>query len=74
LEREFYLRATARNGWTRDVLKHQLDNKTYEKYLLSQSSFDQVLPQQQRAHAILAVKDHYNFEFLELAEEHSERE
>jgi predicted nuclease of restriction endonuclease-like (RecB) superfamily len=55
-------------------LKHQLDNKTYEKYLLSQSSFDQVLPQQQRAHAILAVKDHYNFEFLELAEEHSERE
>jgi len=74
LEREFYLRATARNGWTRDVLKHQLDNKTYEKYLLSQSSFKQALPEKLQAQAILAVKDHYSFEFLELAEEHSERE
>jgi predicted nuclease of restriction endonuclease-like (RecB) superfamily len=74
LEREFYLRATARNGWTRDVLQHQLDNKTYEKYLLSQSSFEQALPENLRAQALLAVKDHYSFEFLELAEEHSERE
>jgi len=40
LEREFYLRATARNGWARAVLNHQLDNKTYEKYLLRQSSFE----------------------------------
>ena len=55
LEREFYLRATARNGWTRDVLKHQLDNKTYEKYLLSQSSFKQALPEKLQAQAILAV-------------------
>jgi len=74
LEREFYLRATAKNGWTKAVLQHQLDNKTYEKYLLSQSSFDQVLPEAQKAQAILAVRDHYNFAFLELAEEHSERD
>jgi len=74
LEREFYLRVTARNGWTKAVLQHQLDNKTYEKYLLSQSSFEKVLPENLQAHALLAVKDHYTFEFLELAEEHSERE
>lgn len=74
LEREFYLRSTARNGWTKIVLKHQLDNKTYEKYLLSQSNFDKVLPKEQRYQAIMAVKDHYSFEFLELAEEHSERD
>ena len=74
LEREFYLKASVRHGWTRDVLRHQLDNKTYEKYLLSQSSFEQALPEGQKAQAILAVKDHYNFEFLELAEEHSERD
>jgi predicted nuclease of restriction endonuclease-like (RecB) superfamily len=74
LEREFYLRTTARNGWTKAVLQHQLDNKTYEKYLLSQSSFEKVLPEELQAQAILAVKDHYSFEFLELAEQHSERE
>ena len=29
LEREFYLRATARFGWTKSVLQHQLDNHSY---------------------------------------------
>ncbi|MDZ4160284.1 MAG: DUF1016 N-terminal domain-containing protein, partial [Burkholderiales bacterium] len=29
LEREFYLRATARFGWTKNVLQHQLDNHSY---------------------------------------------
>jgi len=55
-------------------LQHQLDNKSYEKYALSQTSFDETLPEPVRAQAILAVKDHYNFDFLELAEEHSERQ
>jgi len=31
----------ARFGWTRAVLQHQFDNKSYEKYLLNQTSFDQ---------------------------------
>lgn len=74
LEREFYLRATARFGWTKAVLQHQIDNRSYEKYLLNQTNFDQTLPEQIKAQAILAVKDHYTFNFLELAEEHGERE
>ena len=74
LEREFYLRATARFGWTRAVLQHQVDNKSYEKYLLNQTSFDQTLSPSLRAQAVLAVKDHYTFDFLDLADEHSERE
>jgi hypothetical protein len=28
LEREFYLRATARFGWTKAVLQHQIDNQS----------------------------------------------
>jgi predicted nuclease of restriction endonuclease-like (RecB) superfamily len=74
LEREFYLRATARFGWTKAVLMHQIDNKSYEKYLLNQTNFDQALPPAIRAQAALAVKDHYTFDFLGLADEHSERE
>ncbi len=74
LQREFYLRATARFGWTKAVLQHQIDNKSYEKYLLNQTSFDQTLTPELQAQAVLAVKDEYTFDFLSLAEEHSERE
>jgi predicted nuclease of restriction endonuclease-like (RecB) superfamily len=74
LEREFYLRATARFGWTKAVLQHQVDNKSYEKYLLNQTNFDQTLSPSLQAQAALAVKDHYTFDFLDLADEHSERQ
>jgi len=74
LQREFYLRATARFGWTRRVLEHQIDNQTYEKYLLNQTSFDNSLPQAVAAQAKLAVKDHYTFDFLERSGAHEERE
>lgn len=74
LQREFYLRATARFGWSRRVLDHQIDNQTYEKYLLNQTSFDKSLPQAVAAQAKLAVKDHYTFDFLELSDAHEERE
>jgi predicted nuclease of restriction endonuclease-like (RecB) superfamily len=74
LEREFYLRATARFGWTKNVLQHQIDNQSYAKYLNGQTNFDLALPDNIKAQALLAVKDHYSFDFLGLAEEHSERE
>jgi predicted nuclease of restriction endonuclease-like (RecB) superfamily len=74
LEREFYLRVTARYGWTTDVLKHQVDNKSYEKYLLNQTNFDAAVPEEIRAQAVLAVKDRYTFDFLDLVDEHSERD
>jgi len=74
LEREFYLRATARYGWTKTVLQHQISNQSYQKYLLGQTNFEQVLPENIRSQAILAVKDHYSFDFLELGTAHSERE
>jgi len=74
LEREFYLRATARFGWTKNVLQHQIDNQSYAQYVRGQTNFDAALPDNIKAQALLAVKDHYTFDFLGLAEEHSERE
>jgi predicted nuclease of restriction endonuclease-like (RecB) superfamily len=74
LEREFYLRATHRFGWSKNVLIHQIDNQSYQKSLLGQTNFDKTLSPALRAQAKLAVKDEYTFEFLELGEEHSERE
>ncbi len=74
LEREFYLRMTRRFGWSKNVLVHQIENQSYEKTLLGQTNFDQVLTPELRAQAKLAVKDEYTFDFLELGAEHSERE
>ncbi len=74
LEREFYLRMTRKFGWSKNVLIHQIDNQSYEKSLLGQTNFDQALTPELRAQARLAVKDEYTFDFLELGEEHSERE
>jgi len=74
LEREFYIRMTRKFGWSKSVLIHQIDNQSYEKSLLGQTNFDQVLTPELRAQAKLAVKDEYTFDFLELGEEHSERE
>jgi predicted nuclease of restriction endonuclease-like (RecB) superfamily len=72
-DREFYTLMTQKFGWTKDVLIHQIDNKTYEKYLLNQTNFDATVPEEYRNQAILAVKDAYQFDFLELANKHSER-
>jgi predicted nuclease of restriction endonuclease-like (RecB) superfamily len=74
LEREFYLRASARFGWTKNVLQHQLDNQSYHQYLAGQTNFDAVLPDSIKAQALMAVKDRYTFDFMGLADEHSERE
>lgn len=74
LEREFYIRMTRKFGWSKSVLIHQVDNQSYEKSLFGQTNFDQALTPELRAQAKLAVKDEYTFDFLELGEEHSERE
>jgi predicted nuclease of restriction endonuclease-like (RecB) superfamily len=73
-QRRFYILATKKFGWTSRVLSHQIDNQTFEKYLLNQTNFDAALPEKYKDQAVLAVKDHYNFDFLELADQHSEFE
>lgn len=74
LETEFYIKMTKKFGWTKDVLIHQIENRSYEKYLLNQTNFDKTMPVKYQSQAKLAVKDEYTFDFLELGEEHSEKE
>jgi predicted nuclease of restriction endonuclease-like (RecB) superfamily len=74
LEREFYIRMSRKFGWSKNVLIHHIENKTYEKTLSGQTSFEKTLPEKLKHQAKLAVKDEYTFDFLELTEEHSEME
>ena len=73
LSREFYIRMTRRFGWSRNVLVHQIENQSYDKSLRGQTNFDKALSPDRRAQAILAVKDEYTFDFLDLGAEHSEQ-
>ncbi|RGN94375.1 YhcG family protein [Bacteroides uniformis] len=73
-QRQFYILATKKYGWTKDVLINKIEAKTYENYLLGQSNFDITLPDNIKNQAILALKDEYTFDLVGLAEEHSEYE
>lgn len=74
LQRQFYINMTKKFGWTKNVLINQIENKFYEKYLLNQTNFSKTLPEKISEQAILAVKDEYIFDFLDLSNNHSERE
>lgn len=74
LKREFYIRMTLKFGWSKNVLIHKLEAGDYERMLLNQTNFDKTLPASFRDQAKIAVKDEYTFDFLELGEEHTERQ
>jgi predicted nuclease of restriction endonuclease-like (RecB) superfamily len=73
-EREFYIKMTKRYGWTKDVLINNIENRAFEKYLTNQTNFDETVPEKYRLQAKLAIKDDYNFDFIEMGIEHSEAE
>ena len=42
--REFYILATKKFGWTKNVLSHQIESQAYERFLINQTSYDKTLP------------------------------
>jgi len=74
MEREFYVKMTRLYGWTKNVLINNIENRAFEKYLTNQTNFDETVSEKYRPQAKLAVKDDYNFDFLEIGIEHSEAE
>jgi len=72
--RYFYIVMTKKFGWSKNVLINKIESKDFERFALNQTNFEANLPEPIQAQAKLAVKDEYTFDFLELSEEHSERE
>ncbi len=73
-QRQFYILATKKFGWTKELLINKIEAKTYENYLLGQSNFDMTLPEEIKNQATLALKDEYIFNLIGISEEHSEYE
>ncbi len=74
LEREFYIKMTKKYGWTKNILIHQVEGKSYEQFLLNQTNFDKALEEKYKHQAKLGVKDSYSFDFLEMADDYKERD
>ena len=73
-EREFYIRKTIENGWSRSILVLQIESKLYERQGKAVTNFEMTLPPAQSDLATQLLKDPYNFDFLTLHDEAVERD
>ncbi|MBT9311321.1 PDDEXK nuclease domain-containing protein [Leptothoe kymatousa] len=73
--RHYYLEATARLGWTRNVLLNQIKAGAYEVSLQDKShNFKAVLPEYLAEQAEETLKSQYSLEFLGISQAVHERE
>ncbi|MGJ5634046.1 PDDEXK nuclease domain-containing protein, partial [Nostoc sp. CALU 1950] len=73
-EREWYIQKTRENGWSRNILTLQIDNRLFERQGKAVNNFDVILPSPQSDIARETLKDPYVFDFLSLGEAAQERE
>jgi predicted nuclease of restriction endonuclease-like (RecB) superfamily len=73
-EREFYIRKTIENGWSRNVLEIQIETGLHLRQGKAVTNFALTLPKPQSDLANEILKNPYNFDFLGLGDEAQERE
>ena len=71
-ERFYYINMTKKFQWSKTLLINAIDNQHYQNTLLSQTNFSETLEFKTIKNADLIIKDEYTFDFLNLAEPHSE--
>lgn len=74
--RVWYIDACRRNGWSRNVLIHQIESNLYARQAIADkvSNFERRLPTSQSEMAIQTMKDPYIFDFIPFREDMLERE
>jgi predicted nuclease of restriction endonuclease-like (RecB) superfamily len=73
-ERLFYIQKAIENGWSRNVLLHQIETKLIERTGKAITNFNNTLPAIQSDLAQQTIKNPYVFDFLSFSEEIKERE
>jgi len=73
-ERLWYARQTIEQGWSRNVLVHQIESGLYRRQGKADTNFSRTLPNPQSELAQQLLKDPYNFDFISLGKEAQERE
>ena len=74
--RKWYIKKTIENGWSRNVLVHQIESGLYERQEVVKkiSNFEQLLPASQGELAKQTMKDPYIFDFIPFKEDMVERD
>jgi len=72
----WYAEQAAKNGWSRNVLVHQIESGLYQRQALAEkvSNFELRLPSPQSELAIQTMKDPYIFDFIPFKTDMLERE
>ncbi len=70
----FYIEQTTQHNWSRSVLVHQMESGLYKRKGKALTNFEYTLPKPQSDLANELLKNPYNFDFLQLGEEASERD
>ena len=75
-ERNWYIEACRKNGWSRNVLVHQIESGLYQRQALAEkiSNFERRLPSPQSELAVQTMKDPYIFDFIPFKEDMVERD
>ncbi|WP_310646335.1 PDDEXK nuclease domain-containing protein [Limnohabitans sp.] len=71
--REWYIRKTIEQGWSRSVLELQIETQAHTRFGAAQSNFSSTLPASDSDLAQGLLKDPYTFDFLALTEATNER-
>lgn len=72
--REWYIRATIENGWSRNILAMQIEARLHERQGKAITNFPATLPPADSDMASQVFKDPYLFDFLGTADPRRERE
>jgi len=73
-ERTWYAQQTIENGWSRNILIHQIESNLFHRKGKAITNFAKTLPAPQSELAQQIIKDPYNFDFLSLGAEAKERD
>lgn len=73
-ERLWYTEQTVANGWSRNVLVHQIETGLYERFGKAVTNFPETLQGVESGATGALLKDPYFFDFLSLGKQASERE
>jgi len=73
-ERLWYANMVIQEGWSRSALVDSIKIKTYKRHGKAITNFQDRLPDPHSRLAHDTLKDPYNFDFLELAREHIEKD
>lgn len=71
--REWYIRKTIENGWSRSVLETQIETAAHRRMGAAQHNFERTLPAPQSELARDVMKDPYAFDFLGITDASNER-